>query len=124
MKPTACIRDAERSTAGAWSATATAGAILSATAASACCVGPLVLALLGLGGAGLLLKFEPYRPYFVALTVGLLATGFLLAYRKPAVACACERPKRNRLGRTLPWVASVVVVALLALPYLAPYLFQ
>ncbi len=38
MKPTACIRDAERSTAGAWSATATAGAILSATAASACCV--------------------------------------------------------------------------------------
>jgi len=90
-----------------------------------------VLALLGLGGAGLLLKFEPYRPYFVALTVGLLASGFVLAYRRPAapvavngIACACERPERNRLGRRSLWVASVVVVALLAFPYLAPYLFE
>lgn len=41
---------------------ASAGSILSAFFASACCVGPLILAVLGLVGAELLVKLEPYRP--------------------------------------------------------------
>ena len=61
-----------------WSLAASASSIVSAFIASICCVGPLVFALLGLGGAGLLVKFEPYRPYFVAVTVALLGTGFYL----------------------------------------------
>jgi mercuric ion transport protein len=93
---------------------------------------PLVFALLGLGGAGLLVKFEPYRPYFVAVTVALLGTGFYFTYRKPkAVAatteggpeCACPAPRANRAGKIMLWVATVLVVGFLSFPYLAPYLF-
>jgi len=109
------------------------GAIVAAFAASLCCLGPLLFAALGLGGAGLLVKFEAYRPYFAALTLVLLGAGFYLTYRRsgltPAtstagVACDCELPKANRFGRVMLWVATVVVAGLLAFPYLAQVLFD
>src|SRR5229473_6221487 len=93
-----------------WSMTATVSSIISAFLATACCVGPLVFALLGLGGAGLLVKFEPYRPYFVVLTLGLLGAGFYFTYRKPKTVaapvsggpeCACPAPRTNRAGKIL-----------------------
>lgn len=108
------------------------GAIAAAFAASLCCLGPLVLAVLGLGGAGLLVKLEAYRPYLAALTLALLAAGFYLTYwRLPATApvagagpaCDCAVPGASRFGRVALWVATVVVVFLLAFPYLAQVLF-
>ncbi len=46
-----------------WTFAASASSVVSAILASACCVGPLILALLGFGGGALMRKFEPYRPY-------------------------------------------------------------
>ncbi len=112
-----------------WSVTANAGAVVTAIAASACCVGPLVLALLGIGSGALLVSLEPYRPYFTALTLGLLAAGFYLQYRKPkpttidGVACDCPTPRSHRLGRIMLWVATVMVLAFLGFPYVTPYIF-
>jgi mercuric ion transport protein len=109
-----------------------AGAVLSAFLASLCCIGPLVFAMLGIGGAGLLVKFEAYRPYFTGLTAALLAAGFYLTYRKPKAAvvsavegpaCDCEHPKANRLGRAMLWVAAAVVVAFWSFPYIAARLW-
>lgn len=114
-----------------WSIAANAGAIVSAFVASACCVGPLVFALLGLGGGALLVKFEPYRPYFMALTFALLGAGFYFTYRKPKAvavaegdACGCPAPRTNRAGRIMLWVATVLVVGFLAFPYIAPLIFS
>ena len=115
-----------------WSIASVAGAILSALFASLCCLGPLLFALLGLGGAGLLVKFEPYRPCFTLLTVGLLGTGFYFTYRKPTRAapaapdgpdCACEHPKSNILGKVMLWIATVIVAAFWTFPYIAAHLF-
>lgn len=115
---------------GRLSLAANAGAILSAFIASACCVGPLVLALLGLGGGALLVKFEPYRPVFAVVTLALLGVGFWLQYRKPKAgalsdgdACGCPAPRANRAGRVMLWVATVLVVGFLAFPYIAPLIF-
>jgi mercuric ion transport protein len=54
--------------------------VLAAIGASACCVAPLVLLALGIGGAWLatLTNLEPLRPVFVAATLILLG----LAWRK------------------------------------------
>ncbi len=103
--------------------------VFTAFIASACCVGPLVFALLGLGGAGFLLQLEPYRPYFIGLTAVLLGTGFYLTYRKPNVApaaegaegesCACPAPRASRAGRAVLWIATVLVVVAVAFPYIA-----
>ena len=100
-----------------------AGAVVSGLLASVCCIGPLLLALLGIGGAGLLARFEVYRPIFTVATAALLGVGFWLAYRKPKVvegdACGCEYPKANRVGRALLWIAAVVAVVFWAFPYIA-----
>lgn len=115
-----------------WSFAASASSIIAAFIASICCVGPLVFALLGIGGAGLLAKFEPYRPYFIAVTFALLSAGFYFTYRKPKRAaagtetpeCGCPTPRANRAGKIMLWVATMLVIALLTFPYLAPHLFS
>jgi mercuric ion transport protein len=109
------------------------GAVVAALASSLCCIGPLVFAALGLGGAGLLAKFTAYRPYFAALTVALLGAGFYLTYRRPRLApaaaaagpaCDCELPRANRLGRVTLWIATAAVAGLLGFPYLTRVLFD
>ncbi len=109
------------------------GAIVAAFASSLCCLGPLLFAALGLGGAGLLVEFQASRPYFAALALVLLGTGLFFTYRRhrpaPAAAaagpaCDCELPRANRLGRVTLWIATVVVAGLLGFPYLAQVLFD
>jgi mercuric ion transport protein len=109
------------------------GAVVAAFASSLCCLGPLLVAALGLGGAGLLVRFEPYRPYFALLTVVLLGSGFYFTYRRPKLApaavgggpaCHCELPMANRFGRVMLWIATVVVAGFLGFPYLAQVLIS
>ena len=117
-----------------WTFAASASSIISAFLASACCVGPLVLALLGLSGGALLAKFEPYRPYFTVVTFALLGTGFYFTYRKPVAttgastvtgdACGCPAPRTRRTGKVMLWVATAMVLAFLAFPYVAPVIFR
>lgn len=86
-----------------------------------------MFAVLGIGGAGLLVKFEPYRPYFAAITIAFLGAGFYFTYRRPKVqegdACGCEHPKTNRFGKVMLWIATILVVGFLSFPYLAAKLF-
>ena len=111
-----------------------AGSVVASVAASACCIGPLVFALLGIGGAGFLVALEPYRPLLMAMTLGLLGVGFFLTYRTPAAStagpgqptggdCGCEMPQANQAGRRMLWVATGIVGLALLFPYLTPYLF-
>ena len=103
------------------------GAVVSGLLASVCCISPLLLAALGIGGAGLLARFEIYRPAFTAATFALLGAGFCLAYRKPKAiegdSCGCEYPKANRLGRALLWIAAAVAVVFRAAPYMIERIF-
>lgn len=98
-----------------------AGAILTATLASLCCIGPVVLLVLGLGGVGFAAAFEPYRYYFLGLTAILLGAGFFLVYRKPKTECApgdaCEKPAPRRGQKIALWVVTAMVAGLAAYPY-------
>ncbi len=104
-----------------------AGALAAAFAASACCIGPLVLTLIGIGGAASALALEPYRPYLLILTGALLGGAFYVTYRRPARSCgpgkACEMPKANRAGRVLLWVVTLVVILAATFPYYSGYVF-
>jgi mercuric ion transport protein len=105
-----------------------AGGVLGAVASSSCCIVPLVLFSLGLGGAwiGNLTALAPYQPIFVAITLVFLGTGFYLVYLRPKRACAegkaCARPLPSRIVRTSLWLATVLVATALAFPYIAPTL--
>jgi mercuric ion transport protein len=108
--------------------TATAfGSVLTGVLASACCIGPLVFALLGISGAALARSFEPFRPYLLVLTYGLLAGAFYSAYRPARAECgpgeACQMPRANRAGTVMLWTAAVVVILTTAFPLYSVYLF-
>lgn len=101
---------------------------LAAIGASACCVGPLVLLALGLGGSwvGSLTAMEPYRPVFIGLTLLFLGLAFRKLYLAPQV-CApgtpCADPRALRRYRLTFWIVAVLLFGLLATPWLAPLFY-
>ena len=104
-----------------------AGGLLGALAAASCCILPLALFSLGVGGAwiGTLAALEAYQPILVVLTLGLLGVGFHLAHRRPAADCdggSCARPLPRHLTRLGLWAATLLVAAAIAFPLVAPRL--
>ncbi|MEE8483147.1 MAG: mercuric transporter MerT family protein [Nitrospinota bacterium] len=105
---------------------AASGGMLGALAMSACCIAPLVLFSLGISGAwiGNLTALAPYQPIFLAISILFLGYGYYLVYRKPKTDCAegesCARPLPNRIVKISLWVATALVLAALAFPYLVP----
>ena len=103
-----------------------AGSLLGALAASSCCILPLVLFSLGVGGAwiGNLTGLAPYQPLFIAAAVACLGYGYWLVYRSSKVMCAdgeaCARPLSSWLVQLGLIAATVLVVTALAFDFLAP----
>jgi mercuric ion transport protein len=106
-----------------------AGSILGALGASSCCILPLALFGLGVSGAwiGNLTQLAPYQPYFIAATAASLGYGYWLVYRSRKIACAdgevCARPLPNRIAKTGLVFATILVIAALAFPFLAPLFY-
>lgn len=104
-----------------------AGGTLGAIAATSCCILPLILFSVGLGGAwiGNLTALAPYQPVFVTVALLCLGYGFYLVYRRPKAACAddaaCARPLPNRVVKTSLWVSTVLVLVAISFNYVAPY---
>ncbi|MFQ5525905.1 MAG: mercuric transporter MerT family protein [Thermoanaerobaculia bacterium] len=93
-------------------AAAGAGAAALATAASACCVpviAPLVVAVLGAGGAAWAAGLKPYSMAILAAAGLLLAYGYWVVYRPRTAArgeaCPVRRPLTARL---VLWLASAL----------------
>ena len=111
---------------------ATPGSVLAVAAAaigaSACCAGPLILVLLGVGGAwgSRLMALEPLQPYFVALALTFFGLASYRLYRIQD-ACApgevCAVPAVRRRQRSIFWVVSALSAALMALPLYAPLFY-
>ncbi len=104
------------------------GAAIAAMAASVCCVGPLILLALGVGGAWVsyLTALEPLRPYLMGGSFLLLLYAFYRIYRKPrAQKCAdgryCANPKSDKINKISLWIVTVFIIALFATPYIAGY---
>jgi hypothetical protein len=121
--------EAGLSATGTVASTSIAG-LVAAFLASLCCIGPLVLAALGVGvgatgalagTAGFLKALLPYRPVFVALTLLLLGISFYHAYRKPSSVCATEAgcAARSARGpnRKLLWLIAALALVLVLAPY-------
>jgi mercuric ion transport protein len=102
--------------------------VLAGIGASACCVAPLVLVMLGIGGTWIasLTRLEPFRPIFVAITLILLGLAFRHLYLKPATCeigkpCADHRVIKRQRG--IFWLVTIPVLALLAFPWYAPLFY-
>jgi mercuric ion transport protein len=105
-----------------------AGGLLGALAASSCCILPVVLFSIGVGGAwiGNFTQLAPYQPYFIAATLVFLGTGYWFVHRASKRACAdreaCARLLSNRMVMIALVVATILVLAALGFDFLAPLL--
>ncbi len=95
------------------------GAVAAAAGSALCCAGPVVAVSLGVSGAGLA-AFEPFRPYFLALTAGALLAGFWLVDREERAVCEpdkpCADPRVRRRTKVFLWIATTVAVGLASFP--------
>ncbi len=102
------------------------GAILAAVGASVCCVGPLLLLSLGIGGAWMstLTSMSSIRPFFIILTIIFIALGFRKLYLIPS---RCEKGETCAISdalhkqRMLFWSGLVLILLLLTFPWYAPF---
>jgi mercuric ion transport protein len=106
-----------------------AGGLLAGIGASACCVGPLLLLSLGIGGAwiGNLTALEPYRPVFIVLVVVFLGLAFRKLYLAPMHCDAdglCVVERTRKLQRVLFWFVAPLLLLLVASPWLIPFFYR
>lgn len=99
-----------------------------AVGASACCAGPLLLVVLGVGGAwgSQLAALEAYQPWFIAATLVFLGYAFHRLYLRPAECAAgdaCAVPATRTRQKALFWVVSALALGLIALPLYAPLFY-
>jgi len=101
------------------------GPLIAGFLASICCIGPLVLGVLGLGSFGLAAAVAPLRPWLLGLTGLFLAVAFYFAYRPlPAAECgpdgACLPPISRRGQRISLWVVTVLSLLMATFPRWSP----
>ena len=101
------------------------GTVLAAIAASVCCVGPLLLLSLGIGGAWMstLTSMDSVRPFFILLTLVFIGLGYRKLYMTPE-SCeegkTCALPENKHKQQMIFWLSSALILLLLAFPWYAP----
>jgi len=105
------------------------GGVLAGIGASACCVGPLLLLSMGIGGAWIahLTALERYRPVFIVLTVLFVGLSFWKLYLAPqscSVEDNCIADRTRMLQRVLLWVLLPIVLLLVASPWILPIFYR
>lgn len=98
---------------------------VAAILASVCCLGPLVLLMLGISGAwiGNLTRLEPYRPIFVGAALVALYFAHRRIFRSAAdcePGAICAVPAVNRAYRILFWFVVALLATALVFPLIAP----
>jgi len=99
--------------------------LIAGITASACCIGPLVLLMLGISGSWIsnLTALEPYRPIFIGITLLFLGLAFCKLYLVPqscAVDTPCAQPENLRKQRVLFWLVTAVIALMIAFPWYGP----
>ncbi len=99
---------------------AIATGVLTAIAASSCCVPPLIAAIAGVGSVGSTLSWvEPLRPYSIGVTI--LAIGYAwFTHLKPKSTddCGCS-PEKPKFYQTKGFLIGVTVFAIVSITF--PY---
>ena len=96
--------------------------LLSAIAASLCCITPLIALFTGVSSVASLFSWmEPFRLLLIAVTLGILAFAWYQKLKaKPVIQmdCACEDQKRSAWqSKKFFGIVSIFALAMLAFPY-------
>lgn len=96
----------------------TAGTLLAALLASACCWAPALLGASAAGSLGFSAALAPYRTALLVVAGLFLVGGFVVVYRRPKEDCcdtpAASRNRKRNIG--LMWTVAVLSIAAAAYP--------
>ena len=102
------------------SKSASAG-LLAAIVASLCCITPVFSLLAGIGGIAATFSWmEPFRPYLIVLTIGVLGFAWYQKLRPRTaeeIACACEVDQKPSFWQSKKFLGIVTVFATLMLAF-------
>lgn len=95
--------------------------------ASACCLGPLVLALAGVSGAwiGILPGLERYQPIFLAAAATAMVVAGRSIWRAPTCedGRVCASPARKQAQKAIFVAVAGLLAIVLGFPLIAPYFY-
>ncbi len=99
------------------------GGVVSGLLATTCCVLPLALFSMGVGGAwmGTLRSLEAYQPVFAVLAIAFIAAGCWSLRRRRRACTAdgyCATTTATRVITVALWVATALVALSVAWPWL------
>lgn len=103
------------------------GGIIASIVASLCCIGPLLLTILGISGAAALAKFETIRLPMILIVIALFGVAGFTLYRKrnscePGSVCA--DPKKYRRMVVFYWIGLIVALLGITSPQWVAWLFS
>ena len=99
------------------------GGLVAAGIGSICCVGPIILAGLGLGTGALAFarSFGFLHMPMMVLAVGLLGTAFFFHFKKKTydsgAGCCETQPAKGKKVQIFLWSATVLTIFLFLFPY-------
>ncbi len=101
---------------------------LAALGATACCLGPLLLVTLGVGGAWVsgLKAVEPFRPVFIGTAALFFGVAFYRLYivpRRCAPGEACAAHAILGRQRIAFWILAIAAAAMLLFPLYAHWFY-
>lgn len=103
------------------------GGVLAALTASLCCIGPLILTVIGISGAAVLSKIEVIRiPMIFIVIVFFGIAGFALFKKKSVCApgSICADPKKYKQMIWAYGIGFFIAVLLITSPYWVTYIFE
>ncbi|MGE4234689.1 MAG: mercuric transporter MerT family protein [Bacteriovoracia bacterium] len=103
------------------------GGILASIIASLCCVGPLILTILGVSGAAALSKFETLRvPMILLVLLFFGVTGFVLFRKRNSCepGSICADPKKFRKMVIFYWLGLVIALIGITSPQWVALIFS
>ena len=103
------------------------GGILASIIASLCCVGPLILTILGVSGAAALSKFETLRvPMILLVLLFFSVAGFVLFQKRNICepGSICADPKKFRKMVIFYWLGLMIALLGITSPQWVALLFS
>jgi len=104
------------------------GGLITALISTVCCILPLVLLLLGVGGSWMsnLTALEPYKPIFIGVAVVFLAVAYWQIFMKQEdceEGKVCAVPENKKKYKIIFWIAALTILSSATISWWAPLFY-
>lgn len=104
------------------------GGLMAAILSTVCCIVPLLLLTLGIGGVWMsnLTALDEYKTIFIVISLLLLALAYWQIFLKPQCCTEdgiCVAPINKRRYKIIFWIAGIIILSSTTISYWAPLLY-